>query len=316
MPTYNRAASILNAVNSALNQTYRNVEILVIDDGSTDDTKNVLKDVPGIRYILQEHAGQATARNTGLRHATGEIIASLDSDDIWYPEFLERCVQKMTKDDLDFVFANWDQETVDGSVVDFLIKDIYIQPYFKRMKDGWINLNNEDLRSVYLQGCPSPSSALIIKRGSMGSGWNPDIRIGDDWFLFLNVVLSGAAKAAFTLDRLWKKRIDKQNIYDGRKRAEVLENLYIADLHKMITAFRDKATPAELKILQKKHVYSMVELAKHHLIREFNFAESGKLLSRSFGIDATQTIRSIPEVISFGIRRKLGVYKAKKNRPL
>ncbi|ANH82032.1 glycosyl transferase family 2 [Niabella ginsenosidivorans] len=313
MPTYNRATKILNAINSALGQTYTNIEILVVDDGSADATREVLKDVQGIRYIRQEHGGQARARNTGLALAKGEIIASLDSDDIWYPSFLERCVDKLTADNLDFVFANWDQETGEGATADFLTQHIYIQPYFHKMKDGWVNLTNDEIRKVYLQGCPSPSSALIIRRSIMGSGWNPEIKIGDDWYLYLNVILSGKRTAAFTLDRLWRKCIDQKNIYDGRKRSEVLENLYIADLHKMITAFKDRLTPEELKFLQNKHVYSLVELAKHNLIREFNLVETGKLLGRSFSIDAAHAFKSIPEVISFGLKRKLGIYRTKRD---
>ncbi len=312
MPTYNRATRILNAINSALGQTYTNIEILVVDDGSSDNTREVLENIQGIRYIRQEHGGQAKARNTGLKHATGEIIASLDSDDIWYPDFLERCVHRLTMNDHDFVFANWDQETCDGAVIDFLTRDIYVQPYFHKLKDGWIDLTNDEIRKVYLQGCPSPSSALIMKRSVIGSGWNQEIKIGDDWYMYLDVILSGKRTAAFTLDRLWRKQIDQKNIYDGRKRSEVLENLYIADLHKMITSFKDRLTPGELKLLQNKHVYSLVELAKHNLIREFNLVETGKLLGRSFSIDAAYAFRSIPEVISFGLRRKLGVYKAKR----
>lgn len=315
MPTYNRANKILHAINSAKAQTYKNVEIIVVDDGSTDNTRELLQHVEGIRYILQEHGGQAKARNTGLQNARGTIISSLDSDDIWYPNFLERCVAKLMKDDLDFVFANWDQQSQNGKITDFLSRDIYLKAYFNNARDGWINLDHEELRLVYVQGCPSPSSSLIIKRSSIEQGWNPEIKIGDDWFMYLRVVLFAKRKAAFTLDRLWKKQVDNKNIYDGRKRSEVLENLYISDLEKMMTSFKQQLTPKELKILRDKHVYSLVELAKHNLIREFNIIKTGKLIRRSFSIDMAYTFKSIPEVISFGLRRQVGAYKDKRSRP-
>lgn len=315
MPTHNRADKIMTAINSVLNQTYSHIELLVVDDGSTDHTAALLQSNTHIRYIQQEHGGQAKARNTGLANAHGSIIASLDSDDLWYPQFLEKCVDKLMSDDFDFVFANWDQETRHDGTFDFLSNDIFIQPYFPKMTDGWVNLTYGELRTVYLQGCPSPSSSLIIKKSSIENGWNPDIKIGDDWFMYLNVILTSKRKAAFTLDRLWRKRIDQINIYDGRKRSDVLEYLYISDLDKMIRAFKHKLNPGELKFLKNKHVYSLVELAKHRLIREFNVSTSRKLLSRSLGIDPVYTLRCIPEVISFGMRRKLGRHQFKKDRP-
>lgn len=208
MPTYNRADSIVHAVNSVLKQTYPSIEVLVVDDGSTDHTRSVLENIEGIRYILQEHGGQAKARNTGLQHASGKIIASLDSDDIWYPDFLETCVAKLVAGNYDFVFANWDQQWEDGTVTDFLSQDLYLQPYFPKNGEDWVTLNNEEIRKIYLHGCPSPSSSLIFKRSSTKSGWNNEIRVGDDWFMYLDMILTAPRTAAFTLKRLWSKRIE------------------------------------------------------------------------------------------------------------
>lgn len=84
IPTYNRAYIIDKAINSALSQQYRPVEIIVIDDGSTDDTALVVGQYgPEVRYFRKENAGVSAARNHGLREARGEFVALLDSDDIW-----------------------------------------------------------------------------------------------------------------------------------------------------------------------------------------------------------------------------------------
>ena len=86
IPTYNRARLLPKAVESALNQSYKNTEIIVVDDGSTDDTKLVLTPyMSKIRYLTTEHKGAAHARNTGMRAATGKYIAFLDSDDTYRP---------------------------------------------------------------------------------------------------------------------------------------------------------------------------------------------------------------------------------------
>ena len=91
MPTYNRAGYIRDAVDSVLTQTYSNLELIVVDDGSTDGTEEIitpfLRD-PRIQYVKQENAGVAAARNRGLSLRKGDLVAFIDSDDIWEPEKL------------------------------------------------------------------------------------------------------------------------------------------------------------------------------------------------------------------------------------
>src|SRR5690606_2424364 len=99
-------------------------------------------------------------------------------------------------------------------------------PFLKKAQNGWIDLPYTDLRNVYLAGCPSPSSSALIRRSSIVSGWEPDINIGDDWCMFLGMILKKECKAAFCLENLWVKSISDNNIYDGRAWNEVTELLY------------------------------------------------------------------------------------------
>ena len=91
IPTYNRAYIIAATIESALRQTYANVEVLVADDGSKDDTRAIVEAFgdPRVRYLWQPNAGCPAARNLAIRHARGEFIALLDSDDRWMPWKLE-----------------------------------------------------------------------------------------------------------------------------------------------------------------------------------------------------------------------------------
>src|SRR5690242_14976762 len=91
IPTYNRARFVGEAVASALAQTLPPLEVIVVDDGSTDDTADVVARLndPRVVYLRQENAGPATARNTGVEAARGDLIALLDSDDRWLPRKLE-----------------------------------------------------------------------------------------------------------------------------------------------------------------------------------------------------------------------------------
>ena len=88
IPTFNRAKLVQRAIKSVLNQTIKPYEIIVVDDGSTDDTLEVLKNYP-IKVLTQKNKGVSSARNLGIKNATGDIIALLDSDDEWLPKKIE-----------------------------------------------------------------------------------------------------------------------------------------------------------------------------------------------------------------------------------
>jgi glycosyltransferase involved in cell wall biosynthesis len=90
IPTYNYARFVSEAVDSVLAQTYPSLEVVVVDDGSTDDTREVLARYGDrIRYIYQPNAGLPAARNTGIKAARGEFIGLLDSDDVFHPRKFE-----------------------------------------------------------------------------------------------------------------------------------------------------------------------------------------------------------------------------------
>jgi glycosyltransferase involved in cell wall biosynthesis len=86
IPTFNRAQLCKKAVESALSQTYREIEVIVVDDGSTDNTREIVSSLdPRVRFLCQKNSGVSAARNLGIQSARGEFIAFLDSDDTWLP---------------------------------------------------------------------------------------------------------------------------------------------------------------------------------------------------------------------------------------
>src|SRR6187549_2424028 len=119
IPTYNHARFLSEAINSAKKQDYTKVEIIVIDDGSTDDTAELIQGIKGIKYIRQENGGLSAARNTGYIHSRGDFLVFLDADDLLYPTAITTNLEILRKDpELAFVSGCHNIIDVYGSITD------------------------------------------------------------------------------------------------------------------------------------------------------------------------------------------------------
>jgi glycosyltransferase involved in cell wall biosynthesis len=110
IPTYNRAHLVCEAIDSVLGQTFTDYEIIVVDDGSKDETQKCLKQryYDRIRYVYQTNAGRSAARNKGVELAAGRYVAFLDSDDVWLRAKLERMIPFMMDGGFDFAGHKYD----------------------------------------------------------------------------------------------------------------------------------------------------------------------------------------------------------------
>lgn len=103
IPAYNAEKFIVRTLNSVIDQTYRNIEVIVVDDGSQDTTAEIIRSIANqdnrIQLLQQQNAGVAAARNLAIQESKGEFIAPIDADDIWYPENIEKQVQCMLEAD-------------------------------------------------------------------------------------------------------------------------------------------------------------------------------------------------------------------------
>lgn len=118
IPTYNRGNVVSRAINSALNQSIENIEVIVVDDGSTDDTRQVINRIDDSRviYLFQENKGANAARNTGLKQSQGEFITFLDSDDALRKEYLAKSINSIRNSSKECVGAatSYTMHTNDG----------------------------------------------------------------------------------------------------------------------------------------------------------------------------------------------------------
>lgn len=108
VPIYNTETYVQATIQSVLDQTYSNWELILVNDGSTDHSEEIVRPFLAdnrIRYIYQENGGQGRARNTGIRHAAGSMLAFLDADDTWDPQKLEAQITIMQNEEPDLVFS-------------------------------------------------------------------------------------------------------------------------------------------------------------------------------------------------------------------
>jgi teichuronic acid biosynthesis glycosyltransferase TuaG len=109
MPAYNAGKYVGDSIRSVLAQTYGRLELVVVDDGSTDDTAEVVRAMASadarVRYIHRENGGQGRARNTGIENSRGPVVAFLDADDLWEPDKLERQLKVLEETGCDLVFG-------------------------------------------------------------------------------------------------------------------------------------------------------------------------------------------------------------------
>lgn len=153
MPCFNAAPYVKEAVRSALGQSHGNVELVVVDDGSTDGSKAVLATLaaahPGrLRLLHSGHLGPYPARNFALRHARGEYIAFLDADDWWHPEALDKLRRALVEHNADVAYCGW-QNVGEGVEM-----PPYVPPAYE----------DEDTVAHFMRNCPWPIHAALVKR--------------------------------------------------------------------------------------------------------------------------------------------------------
>lgn len=170
LPTYNRAWDLKRAIDSVLDQTYPHFELIVVDDGSSDETIEMMNEIKDERILFIKHQvnkGAAASRNTGIRASKGSYIAFLDSDDTWHPDKLEK----------QYLLLSKSKSSVGGCVTYYDL--IYQNKIIKRQ----IPIQ-EDFYKQSLFGCNlSPGSTLMFKKKCLEKiGFqNENLKRFEDW---------------------------------------------------------------------------------------------------------------------------------------
>lgn len=202
VPAYNESDSIADAIDSVLDQTYPGIELIVVDDCSTDDTPEVVRgyDDERLTYIRQgTNRGAAAARNTGIRQAEGEYIAFLDSDDIWHPTKVEKQVSCLRSRSDEWIAVYCDAEYETGSTIDVLLRK-YIYPNDQnRGIEGSEELVHKLLAGDAIVGAGSTLLAKAEYVEEIG-GFDEEFVRHQDWEFLIRLLAHG--KCAYVDEKL------------------------------------------------------------------------------------------------------------------
>jgi GT2 family glycosyltransferase len=181
VPCYNHARYLPQALHSVLSQTFSDWEAIIVDDGSTDNTRDIAARFsdPRVQYKYQENRGLSAARNAGIRAARGQYLAFLDADDAWAPEFLEACVAKL---------AAVDTAAAVVTLCRFIDEDGVDLP-----RVGGRAVSSEAFRACLMEGgFFPPNAALVRAHAAQRAGpFDENLTSLEDWDLWLRIAALG-----------------------------------------------------------------------------------------------------------------------------
>lgn len=181
MPCYNSAHIIEKTVATLYQQTCKNFELIVVDDGSSDNSLDILQKLAtqyqSLQIVSQQNKGPGPARNSGLKAATAEFIAFLDSDDSWHPEFLSKLHQKLMENpDCVLAYCGWQNLGLSTE---------QCQPYIPP------DYQENDKFAVLLRSCPWPIHAALTRKSAIDQvkGFNENWLTAEDFDMWVRIAM-------------------------------------------------------------------------------------------------------------------------------
>ncbi len=287
MPAYNTARFIGRAIESVLTQTYTHWELVIVDDGSTDDTPEVVGRYTDerIRYIRTENRGPGAARNTAIDNAHGEFIALLDSDDVWFPHKLGIQMEALRGPvDVGLVYANVWRIDEEGH---------RLKPY--RFSLGRLPIGSCLDRMLVRNGVFC-TSTVVFRRDILDrtGGFNATLHAGQDWDLWRR--MSMYVNFGYTARPLTAYRIRKSSI-SAQHEARRLFDSMIIERSFSDPEVRSRFSPCRLERLRREaaavHLYNIGSLA----------LRAGKLgrATASFFRSATARLYDFRQIAMFAV---------------
>lgn len=278
IPTYNRARLVGRAIESALNQTKRPFEIIVVDDGSQDNTRAVVEAYGDLLTCLsQKNLGSAAARNRGIKTARSHWVALLDSDDVWVETHLERMAGaiEQTQGRARFYFADTQQPVEKGG------GSRWASVGFR--SETAIALETSAADWVLMRPQPMMLQSTVFNRKAFldAGGFLPALRYRDDTHLFLKLGLDGPICAVAGISTRMMSDDDPNNrltlTYDDQLNGATMQVIMFSDLLKTMHHL-----PADVRMeLRRRLATAHLSVARHNM------------KAKRFGTSLSQVARSV-----------------------
>ncbi|MBL1407805.1 glycosyltransferase family 2 protein [Sphingobacterium faecale] len=224
IPCYNSEKTILETVNSVFSQNFEDFEIIMVDDGSIDNTLRLIRqfgDNPKVTIFSQENKGQSSARNTGLKHVRGKYVFFLDSDDLLANNYMEECVN---------VFENEDDVLMVYSDMQLFERDDYI---FK--------LDDFRIREFLIQNCIPAFCMVKVEHLRKIEGFDERLRNNEDWECWIRMIKTFKGKVVKIPKPLYfyRKRLEENSVSDLSIKNDEVDSVFLYVFNKHYEFYRE-----------------------------------------------------------------------------
>ena len=304
IPTYNRELLIKESIQSVFNQTYRPIECLIIDDGSTDKTITAIEnligqntdDAFGIKLVKQDNSGAPSARNNGIKNASGEFIQFLDSDDILYPNKIKDQVSVLqNQEKIDGVYGNWHYGTIESHV---LVKG-----------EKWDNSIDQ-----FYGGRVIHTLSFLFRRSFISKigTWDESLKRNQEIDYFLRGALAGGVFEYLPkLTGLWREHKGERIVTSsGALGALAFHDKWIAEFHRLNVFTKERQKTAAQYLF-----WHAMELEKQHNSVAINYLNKAFNLYPYFPEFNTYKMKIIRRITGDQLSLRCWYYfaKSKKN---
>lgn len=247
VPAYNASDFIAETLDSILNQTYDNLQVIVVDDGSTDDTARIVQSCsPRVTYIHQANSGGCAApRNRGLEYAQGEFVTFFDADDIMLPDKLRRQVDALIRHPATVMcITNYCNFTGTERSTDHMSTCPAMVPYLERYKTSDFILGPEECRNILISENFTIASSPLFRKDIVQKlgGFDQSLKACEDFHLIYRTAMHGDIAVSPSIG--FERRLHDTNMSNNNER--MLRNL-IASRHDLIVVETNTALQRHLK---------------------------------------------------------------------
>lgn len=265
MPAYNAAPWIAETLESVLTQTFQDFEVIVVDDGSTDDTAAVVARFARVRCIRKPNGGPASARNVGIRAAQGEYVAFLDSDDLWLPDKLRLQIDLLQESGLAWAYSDayaFDEETR---------RTLFIFSRVRRQYSGDV------LEQLFLADFIPMPTPIVRRKVFDQVGYFDEsdaLHYAEDWDMWLRI-------AAYFPIGLVKRPLAQYRVHAASGIQSTLPQA-LSKAHTRVIELAASREPARLAPLKNRAIARMSVRIGQMMVRRNDLAHARAMFARAF----------------------------------